>query len=44
MSGYRYRVPPEIAHGPLAGRYTETMDRLFESYSFVVRKVIDLVF
>ncbi len=34
---FRYRIPPEIAEGPLAGRYSETMDRLFESYSFVVR-------
>lgn len=34
---FRYRIPPEIAEGPLAARYSETMDRLFESYSFVVR-------
>ncbi len=34
---FRYQTPPEIAHGPLANRYEETMDRLFESYSFVVR-------
>ena len=34
---FRYHTPPEIAQGPLADRYSETMDRLFESYSFVVR-------
>ena len=34
---FRYQIPPEIAQGPLAERYTEMMDRLFESYSFVVR-------
>ena len=34
---FRYQVPPEIAGGSLAKRYSETMDRLFESYSFVVR-------
>ncbi len=34
---FRYRIPPEIDEGPLAARYFETMDRLFESYSFVVR-------
>ena len=36
---YRYQVPPEIAKGPLAERYSETMDRLFKSYSFVVREL-----
>ena len=34
---FRYRTPPEIAQGPMAGRYAATMDRLFESYSFAVR-------
>ncbi len=34
---FRYQTPPEIAQGTLANRYSETMDRLFESYSFVVR-------
>ena len=34
---FRYQTPPEIAQGPLTDRYSETMDRLFESYSFVVR-------
>lgn len=34
---FRYQTPSEIAQGPLAERYSETMDRLFESYSFVVR-------
>ena len=34
---FRYQIPPEIAQGPLAGRYSDTMDRLFDSYSFVVR-------
>ena len=34
---FRYQVPPEIAEGPLAERYSEAMDRLFESYSYVVR-------
>ena len=34
---FRYQVPPEIAQCPLAKRYSETMDRLFDSYSFVVR-------
>jgi len=34
---FRYRTPPEIAQGPMAGRYAATMDRLFENYSFVVR-------
>ncbi len=36
-SRFRYQTPPEIAQGPLAERYNETMDRLFESYSSVVR-------
>ena len=36
---FRYQIPPEIAQGPLAKRYSETMDRLFESYSFVVRSL-----
>ena len=36
---FRYQIPPEIAQGPLADRYSETMDRLFESYSFVVRSL-----
>ncbi|MXZ02399.1 MAG: thymidylate synthase [Chloroflexi bacterium] len=34
---FRYQTPPEIAQGPLADRYLDTMDRLFDSYSFVVR-------
>lgn len=34
---FRYQTPPEIAQGPLANRYSDTMDRLFDSYSFVVR-------
>ena len=38
---FRYQVPPEIADGPLAGRYSGTMDRLFESYSYVVRSMSD---
>ncbi len=36
---FRYQTPPEIAEGPLAKRYADTMDRLFESYSFVVRSL-----
>lgn len=36
-SRFRFQTPPEIAQGPLAERYAETMDRLFESYSAVVR-------
>lgn len=36
-SRFRYQTPPEIAQGPLAERYIDTMDRLFESYSSVVR-------
>ena len=36
-SRFRYQTPPEIAQGPLAERYSDTLDRLFESYSFVVR-------
>ena len=36
---FRYHTPPEIASCPLAKRYEETMDRLFESYSFVVREL-----
>ena len=34
---FRFQTPPEIEQGPTANRYSETMDRLFESYSFVVR-------
>ncbi len=34
---FRYQTPPEIAQGPLADRYSDTLDRLFDSYSFVVR-------
>ena len=34
---FRYQTPPEIEEGPLNGRYQETLDRLFESYSYVVR-------
>ncbi len=33
---FRYQTPPEIAQGLMGGRYAATMDRLFESYSFVV--------
>ncbi len=36
---YRYHVPPEVEKGPLAERYYDTMDRLFESYSFVVHEL-----
>ncbi len=38
---FRYQVPPEIGNGPLAVRYSETMDRLFERYSHVVRAMSD---
>ena len=34
---FRYHTPSEIAHGPLAERYAQTMDWLFEQYSTVVR-------
>ncbi len=34
---FRYHIPPEIADGQLSARYSMTMDRLFESYSFIVR-------
>ena len=36
---YRYHTPPEIAEGPLCEKYGLTTDRLFESYSFVVREL-----
>ena len=38
---FRYQVPSEIAEGSLAARYVDTMDRLFESYSYVVRAMSD---
>jgi thymidylate synthase ThyX len=38
---YRYHVPSEIAGGPLANQYVQTMDKLFASYSFVVRELTD---
>ena len=33
---YRYTVPPEIVNGPLADKYTKTMDWLFDEYSDLV--------
>ena len=36
---FRYQTPPEIAQGPLADRYSDTTDRLFETYSYVVRSL-----
>ena len=36
---YRYHTPPEIVEGPLCEKYGLTTDRLFESYSFVVREL-----
>ena len=38
---FRYRTPPEIAAGPLAERYEAAMDRVFETYSLVVREMTD---
>ena len=38
---YRYTVPPEIAGGPLSERYEQTIDRLFESYAFVAKRMTD---
>ncbi len=36
---FRYRIPPEIANGPLARRYVDAMNRLFERYSSVVHRL-----
>ena len=36
---YRYHTPREIADGPLCEKYGLTIDRLFESYSIVVREL-----
>ena len=36
---YRYNTPPEIAEGPLSNQYEQTMDRLFESYAFVAKRM-----
>jgi thymidylate synthase ThyX len=33
---YRYLMPPEIAHSPLAAAYRETLDHLFTVYSRLV--------
>ena len=36
---YRYNTPPEIAKSPLAKHYEQTMDRLFDSYAFVAKRM-----
>ena len=38
---YRYCTPPEIAEGLIAERYEQTIDRLFESYAFVAKRMTD---
>ena len=38
---YRYCTPPEIAEGLIAERYEKTIDRLFESYAFVAKRMTD---
>ena len=38
---FRYRIPPEIREGALADRYVDVMDRLFETYSYVVRTMTE---
>ena len=38
---YRYLVPPEIRGSDHEGRYREEMDRQFETYSAVVRRLTD---
>lgn len=39
---YRYTVPPEIADSSLAAPYRAMMDRLFDTYSAVVRTMTDV--
>ncbi len=36
---YRYLVPPEFAASPLADRYTELMEWLFDTYSALIPRV-----
>ena len=38
---YRYLVPPEIRGSDHEGRYREEMDRQFETYSSIVRRLTD---
>ena len=38
---YRYIVPPEIRDSDHEGRYREDMDRQFETYSAIVRRLTD---
>ncbi len=38
---FRYVVPTEVAAGGLADGYTATMDRLFETYSGIVGRLVD---
>ena len=39
LASFRYRIPPEIKNGPLADDYAHAMDRLFERYSSIVRRL-----
>lgn len=36
---YRYTVPPEVEGSDLEGRYREEMDRQFDTYSAIVRRL-----
>jgi thymidylate synthase ThyX len=37
---YRYQIPPELTGTPLLGRYAETMDWLFTTYSSLVGRMV----
>ena len=39
---YRYITPPEIKGSPLEKIYTETMDKIFDVYSELVRTLVDI--
>lgn len=39
-SRYRYHIPAELARAGLADRYSEEMDRLFDTYSDVVARLV----
>lgn len=36
---YRYLVPPEVAASPLAGDYSDTMERLFDAYAGLTKRL-----
>lgn len=38
---YRYTVPPEVMGSDLEGRYRNEMDRQFDTYSAIVRRLTD---